>query len=57
MRGVDGMIEDQHDYVLRQAKEREKEQSGDAQALEEITSDPDYLDDVFEDEEPSEEDL
>ena len=57
LKGVDGMIEDQHDYVLRQAQEREKEQSGDANALEEITSDPDYLDDVFEDEEPSEEDL
>ncbi len=54
LRNVDGMIEDQHDYVLRQAREREAEQSGDTRVLEEITSDPDYLDDVSWDDESSE---
>ena len=46
---VDGMVEDQHDYVLRQAREREAEQGGDSDMLSEITSDPKYLDGVFED--------
>lgn len=50
LRNVDGMIEDQREYIIRQAKEREAEQRKDTNALEEITSDPDYLDDVFDDE-------
>ena len=51
LKSVDGMLEDQHDYVLRQAREREAEQTADTKAIEEITSDPDYLDDISWDDE------
>ena len=51
VKSVDGLIEDQHDYILRQAKEREDEERKDAQRLHEVYDDPDYLDGVLDEEE------
>ena len=50
MRNLDGMIEDQKEYVTRQAREREAERKKDSARLEEVVSDPNYLDDVFDEE-------
>jgi hypothetical protein len=51
LRNVDGMLEDQKHYVLRQAREREEEQrKKDTQAIEDAYDDPDYLDGIAEEE-------
>ena len=49
MRNVDGMLEDQREYILRQAKERGAEAASDGDDLEAIIDDPDYLDGILED--------
>ena len=55
LKTVDGMLEDQKHYIIRQAEEREAEQrKKDTAAMMDAYDDPDYLDGIHEEDDPDE---